>query len=77
MQDERREADEINLGEGEDGRELIHDRLVVQQMYDSHVARADRRDNTLVDLDVQPLCVDVVRFDEVVVVHLAHDGVVL
>ena len=45
----------------------------MQQLCDSPVARADRRDNTQVDIEVQ-LRVEVVRFAEVVVVHLADDG---
>ena len=40
----------------------------------SHVAQVDRHDNTQVDLEIQPLRVDVVRFAVVVVVHLADDG---
>ena len=44
---------------------------------DSHVQWADRRHNTHVDIEVQPLRVGVVRFDVVVIVHLVHDGVVL
>ena len=43
-------------------------------MCDSPVARVDRRDNTQVDVDVQPLHVDVVRLAVVVVVRLVHGG---
>ena len=53
---------------------FIGDWLVVQRLCDSPVAWVDRHDITLVDLDVQPLCVEVVRFAEAVVVHLEHDG---
>ena len=67
--------DEFYRGEGDVGREFIGVRLVVQQLRDSPVARVDRRDNTHVDLEVQPLRVDVVRFDVVVIVHLVDDGV--
>ena len=34
----------------------------------------DRRDNTQGDIYAQPLCVDVVRFAVLVIVHLVHDG---
>ena len=53
-----------NLGEGEVGSVFIGDWLVVQRLCDSPVAWVDRHDITLVDLDVQPLRVDVVRFAE-------------
>ena len=66
--------DEISHGGGEVRHEFIGDRLVVQLLRDSLVARVDRRDNTQADLDVQPLRVEVVRFDVVVIVHLADDG---
>ena len=46
----------------------------MQLLCNSHVARVDRRDNTQVDLEVQPLRVDVVRFSVEVIVHLPHDG---
>ena len=36
--------------------------------------RVDSRDNTQVGLGVQPLCVEVVRFAEIVLVHLEDDG---
>ena len=36
--------------------------------------RVDRRDITQVDIEVQPLRVEVVRFAVAVFVHLAHDG---
>ena len=68
---------EVHLGEGDVGREFIGVRLVVQQLCDSLIARVDCRDNTQVDLEVQPLRVDVVRFAVVVVVHLANVGAVL
>ena len=58
---------------GEVCQEFIGVRLVVQLLCNSHVARVDRRDNTQVDLEVQPLRVDVVSFAVVGVVHLAHD----
>ena len=67
--------DEFRLGEGEVRHEFIGGRLVVQQLCDSHVTRGDRRDNTRVDLGVQPLSVDVVRFTDAVVVHIGYDGV--
>ena len=74
FQDEWREGGETHHGEGEVGNEFIDVRLVVQRLCDSRVARVDRRDNTQVDLEVLPLCVDVVQFAVVVVVHLAYDG---
>ena len=74
LQDALGEMDEIHLGEGNVDRDLISGRLVVQLLWDSPIAWADRRDNTHVDLEVQPLCVDVVRFAVVVVAHLEHDG---
>ena len=58
---------------GEVCQEFIGVRLVVQLLCNSHVARVDRRDNTQVDIEVQPLRVDVVSFAVVGVVHLAHD----
>ena len=63
-----------NLGEGEVGSVFIGDWRVVQRLCDSPVAWVDRHDITLVDLEVQPLRVDVVRFAEAVVIHLEHDG---
>ena len=54
--------------------QFIGGRLVVQQLCDCPVARGDGRDNTQVDVELQSLPVDVVRFAEVVVVHLPHDG---
>ena len=66
--------DEVHLGDGGVGRAFIGVLLVVQQLCDSPVARVDRRDNTQVDLEVQPLRVEVVRFSVVVIVHLADDG---
>ena len=66
--------DEVHLGDGDVGREFIGVRLVVQQLRDSPVVWVDRRDKTQVDLEVQPLCVEVVRFSVVVIVHLADDG---
>ena len=77
LQDELDEVDVVNLGEGRVARKFIGVRLVVQQRYDSRVTRVDRRDNTQVGIDAQPLRVGVVRFDVVVIVHLADDGVVL
>ena len=71
LQDERGEGDEIRLGGGDVGCEFIGDRIVVQ-LCDSPVARAYRRDNTQVVLEGQ-LRVEVVRFDEAVIVHLVHD----
>ena len=53
---------------------MIGDRLVVQQVCDGLVTWVDRRDNTHVDNEVQPLRVDVVRFAVVVIVHLADEG---
>ena len=53
---------------------FIGDWLVVQRLCDSPVAWVDRRDNTQVGLDVQPLRVDVVRFAVVVIINLAYDG---
>ena len=73
LQDEWGEVGEAHLGDGQVRHEFIGVRLFVHQMSDSHVPLADRRDNTQVDLEVQPLRVDVVRFAEVGVVHLAHD----
>ena len=40
----------------------------------SLVAPVDRRDNTQVDIGVQPRRVDVVGFAVLVIVHLAHVG---
>ena len=77
LQGERGDVDEIHHGEGDVRRDFISDWFVVQQMCDSPVARGDRRDNTQGDLEAQPLRVDVVRFAVVVVVHLAHDGMVV
>ena len=74
MKDERREEDEIHLGEGEVRQQFIGDRPVVPQLGYSHVGQEDRQDNTQVDLDGKPLCVDVVRFAEVGVVQLQDDG---
>ena len=74
LQDEQGEVDETHRGEGEVGHECIGVRIVVQRLCDSPVPRADRRDNTQGDLEVQPMRVDVVRFAEVVVVHLAMMG---
>ena len=74
LRDEWGEVDEVHLGELEVGQQILRDRLVVQQLCDSHVTRGDRRDNTQVVLEERPLRVEVVRFAEVVVVHLACDG---
>ena len=40
----------------------------------SLVAWVDRRYKTQIDLDAQPLRVEVVRFAEIVLVHLEDDG---
>ena len=66
--------DEVRLGEGDVIHEFVSVRLVVPQLCDSPVVRDDRQDNTLVDLGVQPLRVEVVRFAEEVIVHFAHEG---
>ena len=76
-QDAWGEVYEIHHGVGEVGREFIGVRIVVQRLCDSPVPRADRRVNTQDDLEAQPLCVGVVRFDEVVIVHLAMMVMVL
>ena len=62
---------EIHHGDVDVCQEVIGVRFVVQRLCDSPVKRADRRDNTQVDLEVLPLREDVVRCAEVVVVHLA------
>ena len=36
------------------------------------LSSVDRRDNTQVDIEVQSFSVEVVRFDDVVIVHFAH-----
>ena len=63
---------EVHLGKGGVLHEFIGVRLVVQ--LDSPVARVERRDNTQGGIEVRSLRADVVRFAEVVVVHLTDDG---
>ena len=68
------EMDWFRLGGGEDVNEFIGVQLVVQQLCESPVARGKRPDYKQINLGVQLLRVDVVRFAVIVIVHLAHDG---
>lgn len=65
---------QIHVVEGEVRHDFIRVLPVVQQLCDSPVKGEGRRVFTMVDLDVQPLRVEVVRYAETVVVCLAHDG---